>query len=81
MDSGIQVSESDAEVPSNALRISRAAPIDQEHLHPMIARTIGAIVLAGTASGCMRWLGGTTPEGRDALPDVMAPAGAAWDGL
>ena len=36
---------------------------------------------AGTASGCMRWLGGTTPEGRDDLPDGMAPAGGAWDGV
>ena len=25
----------------------------------MIARTIGTISVAGTASGCMRWLGGT----------------------
>ena len=27
----------------------------------------------------MRWLGGTTPEGRADLPDVLAPEGAAWD--
>jgi hypothetical protein len=27
----------------------------------------------------MRWLGGTTPEGCDDLPDGMAPAGGAWD--
>jgi hypothetical protein len=33
----------------------------------------------GAASGCMRWLGGTTPEGRADLPDVLAPEGAAWD--
>jgi hypothetical protein len=31
--------------------------------------------------GWMRWLGGTTPEGRDDLPDGMAPAGGAWDGV
>ena len=42
---------------------------------------IGAISLAGTASGCMRWLGGTTPEGRADLPDVMAPEGVPRDGL
>jgi hypothetical protein len=29
----------------------------------------------------MRWLGGTTPEGRVDLPAVMAFAGVAWDGL
>ena len=29
----------------------------------------------------MRWLGGTTPEGRADLPDVLAPAGGAWDGV
>jgi hypothetical protein len=29
----------------------------------------------------MRWLGGTTPEVCDDLPNVMALAGAAWDGL
>jgi hypothetical protein len=29
----------------------------------------------------MRWLGGTTPEGRADLPDLMAPAGGAWDGV
>jgi hypothetical protein len=27
----------------------------------------------------MRWLGGTTPEGRADLPAMLAPAGAAWD--
>jgi hypothetical protein len=26
-------------------------------------------------------LGGTAPEGRDDLPTMLAPAGAAWDGL
>jgi hypothetical protein len=45
----------------------------------MIAQKIAPISLAGTASGCMCWLGGTTPEGRADLPDVLAPAGAAWD--
>jgi hypothetical protein len=35
----------------------------------------------GAASGCMRWLGGTAPEGRADLPDLMAPEGAAWDGV
>jgi hypothetical protein len=35
----------------------------------------------GAASGCMRWLGGTTPEGRANLPAMLAPAGAAWDGV
>ena len=29
----------------------------------------------------MRWLGGTTPEGRADLPDGMAPEGGAWDGV
>ena len=29
----------------------------------------------------MRWLGGTTPEGRADLPDVLAPEGATWDGV
>jgi hypothetical protein len=29
----------------------------------------------------MRWLGGTTPEGRADLPAMLAPEGAAWDGL
>jgi hypothetical protein len=29
----------------------------------------------------MRWLGGTTPEGRANLPDLMAPEGGAWDGV
>jgi hypothetical protein len=38
-------------------------------------------LVAGTASGCMRWLGGTAPQGRDDLPDGMAPEGGAWDGL
>jgi hypothetical protein len=33
------------------------------------------------ASGCMRWLGGTTPEARDDLPAMLAPEGAAWDGV
>jgi hypothetical protein len=47
----------------------------------MIAQKIGTISVAGTASGCMRWLGGTAPEGRDDLPDGMAPAGGAWDGV
>jgi hypothetical protein len=31
--------------------------------------------------GWMRWLGGTTPEGRDDLPDVLAPEGAPRDGV
>jgi hypothetical protein len=64
--------------PPNALRISRAAPIDRDRFHVMIPRKIGPISLAGTASGCMRWLGGTTPEGRADLPTVLAPEGAAW---
>ena len=34
-------------------------------------------LVAGTASGCMRWLGGTTPEGRADLPDVLTPEGGA----
>jgi hypothetical protein len=45
----------------------------------MIPQKIGTISLAGTASGCMRWLGGTTPEGRADLPAMLAPEGAAWD--
>jgi hypothetical protein len=47
----------------------------------MIPRKIGTISLAGTASGCMRWLGGTTLKARDNLPAVLAPEGAAWDGV
>jgi hypothetical protein len=44
----------------------------------MIPRKMATISVAGTASGCMRWLGGTTPEGRADLPDVLAPEGGAW---
>jgi hypothetical protein len=29
----------------------------------------------------MRWLGGTTPEGCDHLPAMLAPEDAAWDGV
>ena len=29
----------------------------------------------------MRWLGGTTLEGRVDLPDLMAREGGAWDGV
>ena len=67
--------------PPNAWRISRAATIDRDRFHAMIARKIGTISVAGTASGCMRWLGGTTPEVRDHLPAMLAPEGAAWDSL
>ncbi len=67
--------------PSNATRISRAAVIDRDRLYVMIAQNIGTISPAGTASGCMRWLGGTTPEVRDHLPAMLAPEGAAWDSL
>jgi hypothetical protein len=42
---------------------------------------IGTISGRGAASGCMRWLGGTTPEVRDHLPAMLAPEGAAWDSL
>ena len=52
---------------------------DRDCLHCMIAQKIGTILPAGTASGCMRWLGGTTPEGRADLPDVMACEGAPCD--
>jgi hypothetical protein len=45
----------------------------------MIPRKMATISVAGTASGCMRWLGGTTPEGRADLPAMLAPEGAAWD--
>ena len=45
--------------------------------HSKIALILGR----AAASGCMRWLGGTTPEGRVDLPAVMAFAGVAWDGL
>ena len=38
-------------------------------------------LVAGTASGCMRWLGGTTPEERADLPDVMAYEGVPGDGV
>jgi hypothetical protein len=37
--------------------------------------------VAGTASGCMRWLGGTTPEARADLPTVLAFAGVPCDGV
>jgi hypothetical protein len=43
----------------------------------MIPQKIGTISVAGTASGCMRWLGGTTPEARDDLPAMVAREGAA----
>ena len=66
--------------PPNAWRISRAAVIDRDRLYVMIAQNIGTISPAGTASGCMRWLGGTTPEGRTDLPAMLALAGGAWDG-
>jgi hypothetical protein len=33
------------------------------------------------ASGCMRWLGGTTPEGRADLPAMLAFAGVPCDGV
>jgi hypothetical protein len=69
------------DVPPNALRISRAAPIGWECFHVMIPRKIGTISLAGTASGCMRWLGGTTPEGRVDPPAMLASAGAPHDDL
>ena len=29
----------------------------------------------------MRWLGGTTPEGRDDLPAMLAPEGVPRDGV
>jgi hypothetical protein len=64
--------------PPNALRISRAAPVDRECGFADTAAKIGTISVAGTASGCMRWLGGTTPETRADLPDVMAREGATW---
>jgi hypothetical protein len=47
----------------------------------MIPHKIGTISLAGTASGCMRWLGGTTPNGRADLPDVLAREGVPGDGV
>ena len=64
--------------PPNAWRISRAAPIDRDcrHLHDTTENRHD--LAAGTASGCMRWLGGTTPEAGVDLPDVLAPEGAAW---
>ena len=65
--------------PPNAGRISRAAPVARECGFADTAAKIGAISLAGTASGCMRWLGGTTSEARADLPDVLAPEGAARD--
>ena len=66
---------------SNAWRISRAAYIDREGGFADTAAKIGTISLAGTASGCMRWLGGTTPEGRDDLPTVLAREGVPRDGV
>jgi hypothetical protein len=44
----------------------------------MIPQKIGTISPAGTASGCMRWLGGTTPDARADLPAMLAPEGDAW---
>ena len=66
-------------MPPNALRISRAADSIGMPLEQKRCVKIATISVAGTASGCMRWLGGTTPEGRADLPDVLAPEGAAWD--
>jgi hypothetical protein len=47
----------------------------------MKPRKMATISVAGTASGCMRWLGGTTPDGRVDLPDVLAREGATWYGV
>ena len=44
---------------ANALRISRAAPIDQESIVADIAAKIGAISLTRSGIGCMRMLCGT----------------------
>ena len=65
----------------NAWRISRAADSIGMPLEQKRCVKIGTISPAGTASGCMRWLGGTTPEERADLPDVMAREGGAWDGV
>ena len=68
--------------PPNALRISRAAPIGWERLHAMIARkNRHDLARRGAASGCMRWLGGTTPEARADLPAMLAFAGVPCDGV
>jgi hypothetical protein len=43
--------------PPNALRISRAAPIGWDCLHPHERMENRHDLVAGTASGCMRMLG------------------------
>ena len=68
-------------VPAQRLAHQPRRRRDRDCLHCMIAQKIGTILPAGTASGCMRWLGGTTPEGRADLPAKLAPAGGAWDGV
>jgi hypothetical protein len=64
--------------PPNAWRISRAAPNDRKHRsrHRQRSKWLRSRGRAA-ASGCMRWLGGTTPEGRADLPAMLAPEGGA----
>jgi hypothetical protein len=63
--------------PPNALRISRAAPSDRDCVPGDSNRQNRNDLGPRAASGCMRWLGGTTPEGRADLPAMLAREGAA----
>jgi hypothetical protein len=63
----------------NAWRISRAAVIDRDGVCTTSRFQNRRDLIAGTASGCMRWLGGTTPEAGVDLLAMLAPEGAAWD--
>jgi hypothetical protein len=67
--------------PPNGLRISRAATIDRDCLHLHDTTKNRDDLGRRNGVGWMRWLGGTAPEGRDDLPDVLAPEGGAWDGV
>ena len=65
----------------NAWRISRAAPSDRDGVPGDSNRQNRNDLGPRAASGCMRWLGGTTPEGRADLPAVMACAGVPRERL
>ena len=69
-------------LPPNAWRISRAATIDRDAIGAeTVCQNRVDLARRGAASGCMRWLGGTTPEGRADLPDVTACAGVPRERL
>ena len=67
--------------PPNAWRISRAAMIDRNGVCAQSTFQNRHDLAAGTASGCMRWLGGIPTEARDHLPAMLARAGVPRDGV